>query len=518
MSKLITDNLQTLDGAFQTPVADIVQAVTAIMGLPDSSDVTKGDALIAVKLPVTGAVARTQHDHNKQVVYLEDFGAVGDGVTDDTLSIQKALDSGAIYITQSSLQKKFYKITNSLLMKTDHQVLDIKNSELDMQDATLNKSHIIVGNTFQMNRPVIKNCVFTNKGISTAYQIQINNVGAFVVENSVGYGSAGNAAQGFIDVTRAIVGYIRNNTTEGLLGSALRFKGTDNAANRCVDVAVYDNRFVGGVNAASYGDYCEGIFFRRNICYAQTEWQLLISAASPATGLLSAKIQENDFDSPTLQKGGVYIQNFKNVQIVGNWFANNSVDPMIQIATGTDSIIVSDNQAYPASNFLTTNGANTVVTNNMVIGGTTQIYFGSSANLTTVSGNHLTVASGSCIDTNGHTGSLTVTGNTLQAAGVNGGLAAPASTPAGHKYLNNTGDIGVGSSSNVTMTGSPFTYTVGPRPEIIALKGGTITDVSVNSAQMATASNITLGPLPPGAVVQVSYSGATPGFTALRVL
>lgn len=39
----------------------------------------KGDALIAVKQPFAGAVARTQHDKNKDVINVKDFGAIGDG-------------------------------------------------------------------------------------------------------------------------------------------------------------------------------------------------------------------------------------------------------------------------------------------------------------------------------------------------------------------------------------------------------------------------------------------------------
>ncbi|WP_318367125.1 hypothetical protein [Enterobacter sp.] len=44
-----------------------------------SSDDGKGDSLIAVKSPLAGAVARTQHDKNTDFRTLEDFGAIGDG-------------------------------------------------------------------------------------------------------------------------------------------------------------------------------------------------------------------------------------------------------------------------------------------------------------------------------------------------------------------------------------------------------------------------------------------------------
>lgn len=44
-----------------------------------SSEDGKGDALVAVKQPFTGGAARTQHDKNKDVINVKDFGAKGDG-------------------------------------------------------------------------------------------------------------------------------------------------------------------------------------------------------------------------------------------------------------------------------------------------------------------------------------------------------------------------------------------------------------------------------------------------------
>ena len=44
-----------------------------------STSAGKGDELIAIKQPYTGAIARTQHDKNKDVLNIKDFGAIGDG-------------------------------------------------------------------------------------------------------------------------------------------------------------------------------------------------------------------------------------------------------------------------------------------------------------------------------------------------------------------------------------------------------------------------------------------------------
>jgi hypothetical protein len=86
------------------------QAVT-FSDLSNTLDVTKGDALIGVKQPFTGAVGTTQHNKNAERLSVKDFGAIGDGVADDSNAIQAAFSASnkEIFFPAGT-----YKITKTL--------------------------------------------------------------------------------------------------------------------------------------------------------------------------------------------------------------------------------------------------------------------------------------------------------------------------------------------------------------------------------------------------------------------
>lgn len=104
----------------------------------DYLDSLQGDAggdLVTYKVTATGAVRRPITDRLEEYVSVKDFGAVGDGVADDTAAIQLALNKGgSVYVPTGT-----YKVTAPLVVTGTDRV-DLHG---DGADATILKA---VGN------------------------------------------------------------------------------------------------------------------------------------------------------------------------------------------------------------------------------------------------------------------------------------------------------------------------------------------------------------------------------------
>lgn len=91
-----------------------------VMGVPNAVASANANAVTYLH-PGTGAVSRGQDEYNQDRVSVKDFGATGDGVTDDTTAVQNALTAAAgktLFFPAGD-----YLITSDLSISTDYTCL-----------------------------------------------------------------------------------------------------------------------------------------------------------------------------------------------------------------------------------------------------------------------------------------------------------------------------------------------------------------------------------------------------------
>jgi len=104
-----------------------------------------------------GAVLRTAQSKMRDVVSVKDFGAVGDGVADDTAAIQAALDSGAymhVYMPPGT-----YRVTSTINITKQNTLTGPDGGAQEMQHAFIAHDAASTGTLFNVTTNVAGVCL-----------------------------------------------------------------------------------------------------------------------------------------------------------------------------------------------------------------------------------------------------------------------------------------------------------------------------------------------------------------------
>jgi len=237
----------------------------------------------------TGAQTRTIESRLQDVVSVKDFGAVGDGVTDDTAAIQAALDAAngkPVHFIGSDT----YKFTSQLSIPA--------NSVIKTNQCTFNLTTSIAGNTpaILINAGSIADCI----KVSIATSVTVDRV----------VNIADNCNIDRVEITS--VDQINNRTDT--LDGAVCISG-DNVRVGAIKTTNYDN---GAVVYQSDNFYCDSMLFTsfvRGVLFREVDssyaGSIKTTTASPNAGpnpgnngVLLEQVTNSEFPTIGIQNSG----------------------------------------------------------------------------------------------------------------------------------------------------------------------------------------------------------------------
>jgi hypothetical protein len=343
-------------------------------------------ALISYQPAGIGAVPTTVQAKLQQTVSVKDFGAVGDGVADDTAAVQLAFNAGGgvyfppgVYLLASQIALPNYTfyddepghtvygqnaqiiVETTVPLFTNDQVAaptgytsKWKFKDLSFFSSTANSK------LFDMDRiynSIFSHCVF--EGIASVFYSRIDRTGnplypegymqsAYINNNHFA------ACAKVVDAKRAYNVAISNNFFEGC-GNCVVVDGLSDAA--CNEIRITDNVMEGGgvaiILGGVFGGVIQGNYFEANSAAPTCDVNLAVSGASAHRGLA---IIGNQFQPTTTQRADT------------NWFCVRLANT---ISAGRGPTILSNVTSGPR--LVTGADRHSLVMGNFESGGSTQI-------------------------------------------------------------------------------------------------------------------------------------------------
>jgi hypothetical protein len=129
-----------------------------------------GSSLVGFTQSGTGAVTRTLQDKGRESVSVKDFGAVGDGVTDDTAAVQNAIAAAQAVSGAVKFPYGTYKITSSLTVGNQVDIIGERGAVLkryaDIQIMNITGTYVRVSSLdFDGNKATFPSPTYTGVAI-----------------------------------------------------------------------------------------------------------------------------------------------------------------------------------------------------------------------------------------------------------------------------------------------------------------------------------------------------------------